>query len=641
MKKLNSLFIPFFIMSLAIASCNGNLSSDVDKNKISVTLVNSPLYQVIEHDQDKSNNHNVAYLKENSHEINYIVSVKNNYYLTGTDYANSTVFYLGENKYSLSLTNIEYSIRVTLYVDSLIEDRSNNSSSGSQSSDIESIHNEITYDANGGEYILSNGHKMNKVIYSTVHHPRVNTSIGTNIMKRDGYTLLGWNTKEDGSGEHISLGSRYLDEEHDCFTLYAEWIKYDTKDFEYQINQQEKCAEITKYTGHDDVVSIPEYINDYPVKTVKEGAFNGCLAKTIVFPKSIITIEENAFINCAYEELYFYDNLLKVSDTSFKGCTNFKKIHINAIEPPRYVTMDRNAVFADKMDLLMLNRNTKKLLIYGGSSAYYSIDACLLSSIYQNYEVINIAMDGFFNNYVQMDIISHFINEGDVFLHSVESCGVYQFLTVNDMGHDDGVFGYDCRFYDCLELNYDLLSLADLSKVTRFFDVFAQYNAERMDKPAQKYEDYTLFMDERGDFSSNPILRYKAKPYPVFDDNGQLLKEATVSEEGVIELSTYSEEGLDALKLYYDLYSFKGAEIYFDFACLNYQSLTKEEQDLSLIDKYQNGVIVQLSGSATVINKQSDVLYEASWFADSDYHLDYEHSLYHTNKIIEWLGDLS
>ena len=319
-------------MSLAIASCNGNLSSDVDKNKISVTLVNSPLYQVIEHDQDKSNNHNVAYLKENSHEINYIVSVKNNYYLTGTDYANSTVFYLGENKYSLSLTNIEYSIRVTLYVDSLIEDRSNNSSSGSQSSDIESIHNEITYDANGGEYILSNGHKMNKVIYSTVHHPRVNTSIGTNIMKRDGYTLLGWNTKEDGSGEHISLGSRYLDEEHDCFTLYAEWIKYDTKDFEYQINQQEKCAEITKYTGHDDVVSIPEYINDYPVKTVKEGAFNGCLAKTIVFPKSIITIEENAFINCAYEQLYFYDNLLKVSDTSFKGCTNFKKIHINAIE---------------------------------------------------------------------------------------------------------------------------------------------------------------------------------------------------------------------------------------------------------------------------------------------------------------------
>jgi len=603
----------------------------VSKRK-SVTLIDNPYCEVIAHNGvAHENSKNIAYLEENSTEIIFTISVTNNYYLKSVSYTPSSIAYISNNNYELTLSEIEYSIRVTLYVEQISDE---------PSPDPEEVHNEITYDANGGEYILSNGRVTNKFIYSTAHHPRPNTSIGTNIMKRDGYTLLGWNTKQDGTGEHISLGSRYLDIENDCFTLYAEWIKYEATNYEYRINQDEQCAEITKYNGSEETVSIPEYIDGLAVKTIKSGAFTNCPAKKMILPKSVVTIEPSAFTNCSYTDLYFYDNLLNVGDDSFVNCNDFTTIHINAIEPPRSVTADRNAVFADKMDLLMLKKDTKKFLIYGGSGAFYSIDACYLSTVYEDYDVLNIAMDGFFNNFIQMDIISHFIGEGDVFLHSIESCGLYQFMTVNDMGNDDGVFGYDSRFYDCLELNYDLLSLADMKKVTRFFTVFEQYNNARMEKPAQKYEDYTPYMDERGDFPSDPVLRFKAPPYTVYDEQGQIIKEATVSEEGTINLETTSEEGLIALGRYYDDFAAKGASSYFEFACLNYDSLTKEEQDFAMISAYQNSVINGLNGHAQIINMQSDVLYEASWFADSDYHLDYEHSLYHTEKIAEWMGSL-
>ena len=55
-------------------------------------------------------------------------------------------------------------------------------------------------------------------------------STGSNLS-RDGYSLKEWNTKSDGTGISLKLGSYKLAEESNL-TLYAIWVKTST----YQIN---------------------------------------------------------------------------------------------------------------------------------------------------------------------------------------------------------------------------------------------------------------------------------------------------------------------------------------------------------------------------------------------------------------------
>ena len=54
---------------------------------------------------------------------------------------------------------------------------------------------EIIYDANGGQTLSDKTDKTS--IYYRGTHQRINTSIGTDLFCRDGYTLLGWNTRDD------------------------------------------------------------------------------------------------------------------------------------------------------------------------------------------------------------------------------------------------------------------------------------------------------------------------------------------------------------------------------------------------------------------------------------------------------------
>ena len=185
-----------FIFALLVTSCNSNFYYDPEKgNRISVTLIRNNHFEIVSHNQEQSeNNPNVAYLKDGN-DINYLIDVDNNYYLSSVDYQNSTIVYIGENRYSLQLYNITYSMRIALVIDSLNPDSSSSSDPDESSHPI--VSNQITYDANGGEYILYDGYPMNKILYSTAHHPRPNTSKGTDIMKRNGYVHLCWNTKAD------------------------------------------------------------------------------------------------------------------------------------------------------------------------------------------------------------------------------------------------------------------------------------------------------------------------------------------------------------------------------------------------------------------------------------------------------------
>lgn len=630
--------IGFLSLIVCFTSCSSNHFSYGDKKEISVVLISNEHCQVVSHNQRKDeNNINIAYLASDD-SVNYTIKVDKNYYISGVSYEDSKVFFIGNSQYSVALNNVKYSMRVTVYAELI------SSPAGDGGEPIDESDNEITYDANGGEYILSDGLPMNKTVYSTIHHPRPNTSIGTDIMYRDGYTQIGWNTKSDLSGEHIGLGSRYLDLNNHAFTLYAEWSKHSDKaNFEYHVVEEEqKYVVIDKYVGNDTNVSVPEYIDGVIVTTLGDSAFYASQIDTVVLPKSITKVGQLAFTQSKIKELYFFDNLIDISDGCFMGSNTLTTVHINAILPPRYTKFDRNVTYADKIDHLIVNQGKKKIIILGGSGAYYNVDACVLKRIYPDYEPFNVAVNGWFNNYVQLDVINRFIESGDVLMHVVESCGKFQFLTTNKMGDFDSKSGYDSRFFNALESNYDLISYVDIKNISNFFDVFSAFNQSKVKRLPKKYTDYTEFADERGDYSNDPEIRKNNEPHPVYspDDQTTIIKEWSISQEGSVDTTCYNTYGMNRLCVYYRQFAAKGAHTYFAFACVNKHSLIKEESAEDNLNKYETEVRGFLSRNATVINSIHDALLPVDKFADTDWHLRYENAVDYTLDLANKMGVL-
>ena len=622
----------FLLPAFLLASC-GNSFPYGDKN-VSVVLIDGEHYQVVEHNQKKDdNNPNVAHLV-GSDSVNYTIKVDNNYYVSGVSYEDSRFFFIGNGQYSLSLNNVKYNTRVTVFVEPI-----NGDSEGS--GEIDESDNLITYDANGGEYILSDGLPMNQVIYSTIHHPRPNTSVGTDIMKRDGYTLLGWNTKADLTGEHIGLGSRYLDLEHHTFTLYAEWSKYsDKSNFEY--HEEDNKIIIDKYIGTSLEVSIPEYIDEKIVTTIGLRAFFESNIEKVILPKSITSVERLAFARCQIKEIYFYDNLVEMDDGCFLESNQLSTVHINAITPPKYTKLDRNVTYADKVDHLIVNQGKKKIIILGGSGAFYNVDACVLKKLYPEYEPFNLAVNGWFNNYVQLDIINHFVEEGDILLHVVESCGKFQFMTTNTMGEYDEKTGYDSRLFNCFEQNYDLITYSDLRNVTHFFEVYHKFNRGRKNVSAKKYTDYTDFADERGDYSSDPEIRINVEAFPSMSplDGKTVIREKSISKEGAVDRTCYNRVGMSILNDYYQQFIDKGVKIYFAFACVAKESLLADDKKPENISAYEQEVRGYLSSKATIVNSMEDVLLPIEQFSNTDWHLKYESAVEQTMILANKVGAL-
>ena len=631
--RINKIFI-FLLITPVLASCGNESFHYKEKKDVTVVLIEDEHYHVVEHNQKKDEiNNNVAYLN-NVDSVNYTIGVDNNYYVSGVSYEDSQVFFMGNSQYSITLNNVKYSTRVTVYVEQI----GGTSESGEP---IDESDNEITYDANGGEYILSNGLPMNKVIYSTIHHPRPNTSIGTDIMYRSGYTLIGWNTKSDLTGEHIGLGSRYLDLENHKFTLYAEWSKYtDKSEFTYHI--EEDHIVIDKFIGGSKKVSIPEYIDDAIVTIIGDSAFYGTDVETVIMPKSITYLGQLAFTQSKLKELYFYDNLIEISDGCFMECPDLATVHINAISAPKYPKLDRNVTYADKVDHLAVNKGKKKLIILGGSGAFYNVDACVLKQLYPDYEPFNLAVNGWFNNYIQLDVINHYIEDGDVFLHVVESCGRFQYMTTNVMGNMDDKNFYDSRFMNCLELNYDLISYSDIRNAKNFFDVFAAFNRSRAKVSPKKYTDYTEFADERGDYSSDPEIRTNVQGFPAMSslDGKTVVRECSISQEGAVDTTCYNAYGMNILLGYYQKFIDKGVSIYFAFGCVAEQSILYEERTEENIHKYESEVIGYLSSKATIVNRMSDALLDISCFSNTDWHLKYDAAVEQTMILANKMGAL-
>jgi len=93
---------------------------------------------------------------------------------------------------------------------------------------------------------------------------------------------------------------------------------------------------ITKYTGTATTVRIPDRINNLPVVTIGDGAFDLLEGATrgitsVVMPNTVITIEERAFTDCsALTSVTLSTSIREIKRNAFRRCTALTSISLPA-----------------------------------------------------------------------------------------------------------------------------------------------------------------------------------------------------------------------------------------------------------------------------------------------------------------------
>ena len=468
----------------------------------------------------------------------------------------------------------------------------------------------IIYDPNGSEG------EHTTLTYDTSLHTRPNTA--TDLYSREGYTLIGWNTAADGSGTRVGLGSRVTVPE-EGLTLCAQWAAW-TAPSDFSWLAEGDSIRIMEYLGDAATVVIPARIQGLPVTGIAAGAFAGAELETVILPNSLIYIEDGAFTGASLERLVLFDNIEDFSDAAFDRCDNLKALYINAVEAPYGYNFRRESMYADKVDMLIDAQGQKKAVFFGGCSMWYNLNGQKAQEALPGYRVINLGLNGTVNAYIQMQILSTFLEPGDIFFHTPELSSDQQFLTDIDMDHNAGIL------WAGLEYNYDLVSLVDIRGIDNFFGSFRDYLAGKAQETTyrQQYidKDGNTYLDATGSLS--------------FARTGQT---ETLPEEEAIHLDLQILQNRDLTRLgsFYEDFFRRGVHVYVSYACLLYTSVPPEQRDnVAGADGLLRDAIGAMEGPV-LVSTLWDYLYEREVFYNSAYHL--QSTAADANTAL-WLRDL-
>lgn len=545
----------------------------------------------------------------------FTLQMEEGYSLKEVDYPNSTISVNYKNQAIVTLYGLHYSRTIT---------------AKTEKSDLT-----ITYAANGGAETGQTKSMQTDGLGKIVTHPRnthirINTSIGTDLFIRDGFTLTGWNTKADGSGTAVGLGSRILLNENqrtkntkDCrkIVLYAQWMKWtDVQYFQYKIEQEH--AIITDYNGQEESVVIPENLGGYPVFTIAEGSFENSECKSVIFPITLRTIQEEAFINSKVEEIYLYDNVETLNDYSFKNCTSLSTLHINAVELPVY-SRSYFATFQDKYDRLLTLKNEKKIVLFSGSSTRFGYDSEAIEDAFSDYKVINMGVYAYTNALPQLVLIKNLMKEGDILLDSPEfDAAKRQLCTTVDLDED---------FFCMMEANYDAVAELDLRMFQKPFSSFYTYLSTKSGMEAQSYQDSPCEYDEDGNKVDSASYN-KYGDYILYRDNAR-------SDEPVYGLALeYTKEAfpkklyLDAVNSAFRQFTDCGIRVYWTYSPRNRLAISKNS---TLRARKELDLYLRENLEVPVISDLEESLYPGRLLYGTDNHLSTEGVQIRTRRIIQ------
>lgn len=143
----------------------------------------------------------------------------------------------------------------------------------------------------------------------------------------------------------------------------------------YRIDGDSKTVTITGYLGGTSVLTVPSFIDGYPVTRIGEYAFSGCGGLTeVILPTSITSLEIYAFYGCVgLTDISIPNSITHIGNYAFYRCENLPRIVI-----PGSVTHIGDGAFEDCPDLSELR--------FLGSAPTEDF-ALLLNSTEQDYTV--------------------------------------------------------------------------------------------------------------------------------------------------------------------------------------------------------------------------------------------------------------
>jgi hypothetical protein len=104
---------------------------------------------------------------------------------------------------------------------------------------------------------------------------------------------------------------------------------------------------ITRYTGPDGEVTIPEMIEGLPVTRIGTLAFDQRYGVTgVTIPQGVLSIDEIAFVHCGLANITISESVTNIGDFAFAGCASLRGVWI-----PKGVISIGSGVFVDCQNL--------------------------------------------------------------------------------------------------------------------------------------------------------------------------------------------------------------------------------------------------------------------------------------------------
>ena len=453
----------------------------------------------------------------------------------------------------------------------------------------------LVYNANGGTCTLDgqeNGIYYEEISVSQFKLPNCMGGLGQFV--REGYQLVEYNTKPDGTGMGYSLGSKIiLDtglEKKDSEILYCIWKK-ETEASAFEYKEEKGNITITGYNGTHKELVIPAYIDGKPVTKINKNVFHKDAFEVLVLPPTLESIMANAFVSCnKLVTMYFPDSVVSVTDASFKDCTNWQHFYLNAVTPPRY-----GPGMLTKTEALISTQDRNRVVVLSGSSSLHSIDSIqLMEALDNQYYVVNHGTNAGCSAAVYLEVFKNFMHEGDILVQAPEYSN-----------EQLGSMAVPWKTYRECEMFYNIFRYLDARDYT-FFAGYAEHQKTRQPMKATSYNIHNRSYNEHGDITSTG--KRDELNNPNYTSNFNISYNTSI----------LTDVRAAALNKRYDALREVGVTVYISFAPHNYNGLTRQAREPAHKTAFTQHVAKMLN--SPVISDLNNYTLEGQYFWDSDWH---------------------
>ncbi|MBP3554804.1 MAG: leucine-rich repeat protein [Clostridia bacterium] len=452
---------------------------------------------------------------------------------------------------------------------------------------------QIVYNTNGGEIAKAGFNGTDT--FSAVFQQNPNTLPEQGYFKRDGYLLTGYNTKADGTGEDVSLGSKITGSKGKI-ELYCVWEPF-APETDFEVRNAGSNVYIVGYNGTAVDVVVPETIGGKKVVGLGAEAFEMTAVKRVVVPTTVKEIEEDAFYKCTeLETLVLFDTIQKISDKAFERCDKFTNVRLNTTKT---LIDDWFSGSAAKIDRLIWAKDKKKIVIIGGSGSLMGYNSAVLDeALNGEYEIINFGENANITSIVYFDIVEDFVKEGDIVLWCPEP-------GTSTLGNPM----CSSRFWEFRKSNYDFTKYINVQYYQNFFSSFASFASSLASRKYRDFDKTPSSMSKYGDDMSNRNSKGQVYSYNF----------------------RYGFGGENVIPEIVQNMQAKGVNVFYSFAAMQESGMKKAEE----------GAILALLESITskmdivVISDYQDMIFEDRYFYDSAWHLTDEGATLRSEQVAE------